>query len=417
MNGASACWPPSTSAPDRARPRRAPRCWRDDRRARLPGTRWTVAGEVPGRGRPPPVDRALRHVRDGPRRRCRRVRLGEPVARAVRRPGGTRPTRCSPPTPTGWPTATRSWPGSRRSSPGTLPSTGSSSRRGRRAVREGPPRWTTFTPGTRCSRRLLLTVEHATRGERLPGSPIRFDDNPFSGGWGRAPPAADARPARRRDPGVAGLVSRDWHAWHEKYDDPTSSLSRRLAVAVRARPRCSGGGRAGEARQPLRGTAATPCRCWPTRRPRWTRCSSSSTRARGAGAGDRGRARPRPGRGAHRGRRHDRHVRGRLPGGRAARVRRLRQRARRRRRRDGRCAAVAAHARGARRLDPRPAGPARPDRGWTATRAWSSATSSPPPASNRSPRPPRRRRVPGRRAPLAGATGTPRPGHRLFSFV
>ncbi|MCB0879079.1 MAG: class I SAM-dependent methyltransferase [Nocardioides sp.] len=25
-------------------------------------------------------------------------------------------------------------------------------------------------------------------------------------------------------------MSRDWHAWHEKYDDPTSSLSRRLAV-------------------------------------------------------------------------------------------------------------------------------------------------------------------------------------------
>ena len=25
-------------------------------------------------------------------------------------------------------------------------------------------------------------------------------------------------------------MARDWHAWHEEYDDPTSSLSRRLAV-------------------------------------------------------------------------------------------------------------------------------------------------------------------------------------------
>src|SRR3954470_14877245 len=33
------------------------------------------------------------------------------------------------------------------------------------------------------SQGLLLTVEHATQGElRLPGSPIRFEDNPFSGG-------------------------------------------------------------------------------------------------------------------------------------------------------------------------------------------------------------------------------------------
>ena len=25
-------------------------------------------------------------------------------------------------------------------------------------------------------------------------------------------------------------MSRDWHAWHEQYDDPASSLSRRLTV-------------------------------------------------------------------------------------------------------------------------------------------------------------------------------------------
>ncbi len=41
------------------------------------------------------------------------------------------------------------------------------------------------------SQHLLLTVEHATQGElRIPGSPIRFDDNAFSGGRSahRAPP-------------------------------------------------------------------------------------------------------------------------------------------------------------------------------------------------------------------------------------
>ena len=49
----------------------------------------------------------------------------------------------------------------------------------------------------------------------------------------------DARPAQRVDPGVAGLsrvVSRDWQTWHREYDDPTSSLSRRLEV-VRAQLR------------------------------------------------------------------------------------------------------------------------------------------------------------------------------------
>jgi len=42
------------------------------------------------------------------------------------------------------------------------------------------------------SQHLLLTVEHATQGElRIPGSPIRFDDNAFSGGrpTHQAPPA------------------------------------------------------------------------------------------------------------------------------------------------------------------------------------------------------------------------------------
>ena len=48
------------------------------------GTRWTVAGEVPGPGRrPPPRDRAVRHVRDGDRPRADRLRLRGPVAGAV----------------------------------------------------------------------------------------------------------------------------------------------------------------------------------------------------------------------------------------------------------------------------------------------------------------------------------------------
>src|SRR5262249_52080488 len=45
--------------------------------------------------------------------------------------------------------------------------------------------------------------------------------------------AADARPAQRVDPGVARLVTRDWHEWHASYADPESSLSRRAEV-VRA---------------------------------------------------------------------------------------------------------------------------------------------------------------------------------------
>ena len=45
-------------------------------------------------------------------------------------------------------------------------------------------RWTTSTPGTRrCRRGCCSSSTHATQGElKLPGSPIRFDDNPYSGG-------------------------------------------------------------------------------------------------------------------------------------------------------------------------------------------------------------------------------------------
>ncbi len=52
------------------------------------------------------------------------------------------------------------------------------------------------------SQHLLLTVQHATQGElRLPGSPIRFDDNPFSGGrpTHQAPPTLGQHNASIRE--------------------------------------------------------------------------------------------------------------------------------------------------------------------------------------------------------------------------
>ena len=52
------------------------------------------------------------------------------------------------------------------------------------------------------SQGLLLSVEHATQGElNLPGSPIRFDDNPFSGGRSEhtAPPTLDQHGAAIRE--------------------------------------------------------------------------------------------------------------------------------------------------------------------------------------------------------------------------
>jgi len=52
------------------------------------------------------------------------------------------------------------------------------------------------------SQGLLLSVDHATQGElRLPGSPIRFDDNPFSGGRSEhtAPPTLGQHDAAIRE--------------------------------------------------------------------------------------------------------------------------------------------------------------------------------------------------------------------------
>ena len=62
---------------------------------------------------------------------------------------------------------------------------------------------------------------------------------------------ADPRPAQRVDPGVARLMSRNWHDWYRMYDDPT----RRCRSGLRPsdsppRPsRC--GGRPGSAAEPL----------------------------------------------------------------------------------------------------------------------------------------------------------------------
>ena len=53
-----------------------------------------------------------------------------------------------------------------------------------------------------CSQGLLLSVEHATQGSlNLPGSPIRFDDNPYSGGRSThlAPPTLGQHDASIRE--------------------------------------------------------------------------------------------------------------------------------------------------------------------------------------------------------------------------
>ena len=58
------------------------------------------------------------------------------------------------------------------------------------------------------SQGLLLSVPHETLGSvDLPGSPIRFDDNPFSGGRSDARRSPDPGPAQRVDPEVARLLS------------------------------------------------------------------------------------------------------------------------------------------------------------------------------------------------------------------
>ncbi len=96
--------------PHRPRPRRAHvAAGGHGRRARLPGHQ--VDGGRRGAGpvrRPPPVDRAVRHVRDRYGADPDRLRLGGAVARAVHgaRVGPGR-GRASPPTPNGSRTATR----------------------------------------------------------------------------------------------------------------------------------------------------------------------------------------------------------------------------------------------------------------------------------------------------------------------
>ena len=271
------------------------------------------------------------------------------------------------------------------------------------------------------SQGLLLSVDHSTLGSvDLPGSPIRLDDQPHLR-WPRAPPRSpDARPAQRVDPGVARGVSRDWHAWHDEYDDPTSSLSRRLEV-VRAELRTLLVGAtspvrlvsmcAGDGRDTLPVIAESP-----------TRVSARARRARPRARRDGPHHRPFPGpaRGGrpHRGCWHHRLVRRRRACRRPAGVRRVRQRDRRGHGRDDRDPAGAAGARSARDLDPRPARASGPDSRWRATRARPSGRCSPRPASRRSRfvRPDdasfrvgvARWAAPGRAY---------RPGVRMFSFV
>ena len=195
------------------------------------GTKWTVAGEVPGPlRRPPSVDRAVRHVRDrygadpdrlwlggavaglvhgagvGPGRgRLRhQPRAGRQPRRADREAGGALRLRATP--STGW-----------RCSP-------TPACRPARCAR-----WTTSTPGTRrCRRASSCRVDHPTLGAvDLPGPPLRFDDNPFSGG-------RSSTSLRRRS---ASTTSRSGSGWTA---EPRSG-GRRAATDVHSS--CEGGGR------------------------------------------------------------------------------------------------------------------------------------------------------------------------------
>ena len=150
------------------------------------GTRWTVADEVPGPGRrPPPVDRAVRHVRDGHGTDPDRLRLRGTLAGTVRRVRtGIRATTGSPPTRSGSRTATSSSPGWSRTSPTSPQSTGSRCWM-RRAFPSGKVRSMddVYSWEQALSQGLLLHVEHPTLGEiDLPGCPIRLDDQTHSGG-------------------------------------------------------------------------------------------------------------------------------------------------------------------------------------------------------------------------------------------
>ena len=97
----SGCWPPCTSGPRPARVgSSARRCSPGMIGVHaFQGTRWTVAGEVPGTGRrPPPGDRAVRPVRDRYGADPDRLRLGGPVAGAVH--GARARPRATPASPT-----------------------------------------------------------------------------------------------------------------------------------------------------------------------------------------------------------------------------------------------------------------------------------------------------------------------------
>ncbi len=170
------------------------------------GTRWTVAGEVPGPGRrPPPGDRAVRHVRDRHRPDADRLRLRGPVARAVhgvragRRRGAVRHQPAAGRAPR------RAGRADRGATSPTEPAEHwlGAARRRRGAVGQGAHRSTTSTAGSRRARRgCCCRSSTPTQGRlELPGSPIRFDDNAFSGGRSEhvAPPTLGQHDASIRE--------------------------------------------------------------------------------------------------------------------------------------------------------------------------------------------------------------------------
>ena len=177
------------------------------------GTRWTVGRRGAGAGRrPPPGDRAVRHVRDRRPPRCRSPAgprgCGGRCAAALGLDADDAALRHQPDR-----VAHRDELVARDRGALRRPTPAEhwlrAARRRRRAVGQG----------AHARRRLRVgadPVAGAAAGRSstptsgsltLPGSPLRFDDNAFSGGRADAPAAPDARPARRGDPGVAGLLT------------------------------------------------------------------------------------------------------------------------------------------------------------------------------------------------------------------
>ena len=203
------------------------------------GTRWTVAGEVPGlAGVAPPGDRAVRHVRD---RRPRRSR-----SRAARRGCGARSRRRSGSTPAEPRFATNRERVAHRDEliavieahlrGPSRPSTGSTLLARRRAC---PParcaRSTTSTPGSRRARRACCSTSTTRRTGRsqLPGLADPLRRQPVQRRPDRARRSPDPRPAQRRDPRLAPDSSRPLtrRRWRRSRAEPSQMATSRRAVA------------------------------------------------------------------------------------------------------------------------------------------------------------------------------------------